>query len=80
MMIAKERELLSRLSNAIEGGRAEELQRAREALRQFYARQARSLPVANDNLVRFVKLSARHPTMCGSGAALLSNYQGVGER
>jgi hypothetical protein len=49
MMIAKERELLSRLSNAIEGGRTEELQVAREVLRQFYA-GARSLPAANDNL------------------------------
>ena len=51
-MMAKERELLSRLSNAMERGRADELERAREALGQFYAQSMRV--AANDNPVDFV--------------------------
>ena len=89
-MMAKERELLSRLSNAMESGRADEVERAREVLRQFYAQSMRAgrnpMPAANDNPVRFGKFSVRHATMGQPDTVrmrfnpLLSNYQGVGDR
>jgi hypothetical protein len=57
-MISKERELLSRLSNAMESGGA--LERAREALRQFYA-QSVPAAAANDNSVSLVMRKRSSP-------------------